>query len=63
MAGGELSLREKENEEKVKGLEGIGLNLSLNRHGNLKSASSDQSLTEIIQNIRFSKAPVSNIFA
>ncbi|KAI3917142.1 hypothetical protein MKX01_003591 [Papaver californicum] len=50
--GNELSLG-----EKSKGLEGTGLILPLNRHGNLNSASSDQNLTEIIQNIRSSKAP------
>ncbi|XP_043703731.1 thioredoxin-like 3-3 isoform X1 [Telopea speciosissima] len=44
-------------ENSKKGLEGTGLNQPVNRHGNLKSASSDQNLKEILQNIRSSKSP------
>jgi hypothetical protein len=42
-----------------KGLGGTGLDLPLNRHGNLKSASGDQSLTNILLEIKSSKTPVS----
>ncbi|KAF8397745.1 hypothetical protein HHK36_016667 [Tetracentron sinense] len=46
------------NEEKAKkGLEGTGLNLPVNHHGNLRSASSDQNLEEILHNIKSSKTP------
>ncbi|PIA37207.1 hypothetical protein AQUCO_03000059v1 [Aquilegia coerulea] len=52
MEGGiELSGREE------KGLEGTGLILPINRHGNLKSASSDQNYMELLQNIKSSKSP------
>ncbi|KAF6140301.1 hypothetical protein GIB67_000349 [Kingdonia uniflora] len=44
-------------EDKSKELQGTGLKLPLNRHGNLKSASSDQKLTLILQSIRSSKTP------
>ncbi|KAJ9181532.1 hypothetical protein P3X46_009655 [Hevea brasiliensis] len=40
-----------------KGLEGTGLQLPVNRHGNLKSASSDQKLLEFLRDIRVSKTP------
>uniref|UniRef100_A0A7N0V7K6 Thioredoxin domain-containing protein n=1 Tax=Kalanchoe fedtschenkoi TaxID=63787 RepID=A0A7N0V7K6_KALFE len=40
-----------------KGLEGTGLKLQVNRHGNLTSATSDQSFTEILQTIKASKKP------
>ncbi|KAF5737523.1 hypothetical protein HS088_TW13G00408 [Tripterygium wilfordii] len=40
-----------------KGLAGTGLELPANRHGNLKSASSDQNHTEILQHVKSSKAP------
>ncbi|XP_010267211.1 PREDICTED: thioredoxin-like 3-3 isoform X2 [Nelumbo nucifera] len=44
-------------EEQKGGLEGTGLNLPANLHGNLKSASSDENLKEILQNIKSSKTP------
>ncbi|XP_008799519.1 thioredoxin-like 3-3 [Phoenix dactylifera] len=44
-------------EEEKRGLEGTGLSLPPNRHGNLSSASGDTHLTEILHNIRSSKAP------
>ncbi|KAL5740852.1 hypothetical protein ACOSQ2_030032 [Xanthoceras sorbifolium] len=44
-------------ENKKKGLEGTGLNLPLNRRGNLKSASTDDSLQDILIQIKSSKAP------
>ncbi|XAR69144.1 Monodehydroascorbate reductase (NADH) [Bertholletia excelsa] len=40
-----------------KGLEGSGLNLPLNRHGNLISASSDDNLRDIFHHIRTFKTP------
>ncbi|XP_062167422.1 thioredoxin-like 3-3 [Alnus glutinosa] len=40
-----------------KGLGGTGLDLPLNHHGNLKSASSDQSLGNILLEIKSSKTP------
>lgn len=40
------------------GLEGTGLDLPPNRHGNLKSASSDQNFKEILMEIKTSKTPV-----
>ncbi|KAK9124158.1 hypothetical protein Sjap_013760 [Stephania japonica] len=43
--------------EAKKGLEGTGLDLPVNRHGNLISASSDQNLTQIMHNIKSSRAP------
>ncbi|KAL5546110.1 hypothetical protein UlMin_005797 [Ulmus minor] len=39
------------------GLEGTGLELPPNRHGNLKSASSDDSFKEIVMEIKASKTP------
>ncbi|XP_012082436.2 thioredoxin-like 3-3 [Jatropha curcas] len=42
-------------ESSKKGLEGTGLELPVNRHGNLKSASSDQNLLEILSDIKASK--------
>lgn len=44
-----------------KGLEGTGLELPKNRHGNLKSASTDQNLLEILRDIKVSKSPVTHI--
>lgn len=44
-----------------KGLEGTGIDLPVNRHGNLKSASSDQNLNDILLHIKSSKTPVSLI--
>ena len=41
------------------GLEGTGLELPRNRYGNLKSASTDQNLKEILTEIKTSKTPVS----
>lgn len=43
-----------------KGLEGTGLELPVNRHGNLKSASTDQNLTDILHHIKSSKTPVTH---
>ncbi|XVE96600.1 hypothetical protein REPUB_Repub02eG0236900 [Reevesia pubescens] len=40
-----------------KGLEGTGLNLPSNKHGNLKSASSDENLKDILLHIKSSKTP------
>ncbi|PON49047.1 Thioredoxin [Parasponia andersonii] len=40
-----------------RGLEGTGLELPINRYGNLKSASTDQNLTQILTEIKISKAP------
>ncbi|CAM8976855.1 unnamed protein product [Rhodiola kirilowii] len=40
-----------------KGLEGTGLKLEVNRHGNLTSVTSDESFTEILQTIKASKKP------
>uniref|UniRef100_A0A2N9F1U1 Uncharacterized protein n=2 Tax=Fagus sylvatica TaxID=28930 RepID=A0A2N9F1U1_FAGSY len=40
-----------------KGLHGTGLELPVNRHGNLKSASSDQNLKHILLQIKSSKTP------
>ncbi|XP_024022988.1 thioredoxin-like 3-3 isoform X2 [Morus notabilis] len=42
------------------GLEGTGLDLPPNRHGNLKSASSDQNFKEILMEIKTSKTAVIN---
>lgn len=55
---GEAGLRGSEDSEK-KGLSGTGLDLPVNRHGNLKSASSDQNLMHILMELKSSKAPVS----
>ncbi|EOY07937.1 hypothetical protein QUC31_011083 [Theobroma cacao] len=38
-----------------KGLEGTGLDLPQNKHGNLKSASSDQNLRDLLLHIKSSK--------
>ncbi|XP_050226880.1 thioredoxin-like 3-3 [Mercurialis annua] len=40
-----------------KGLKGTGLDLPLNRHGNLKSASSDENFLQILYQIKTSKTP------
>ncbi|GLT56684.1 hypothetical protein SLA2020_297100 [Shorea laevis] len=40
-----------------KGLAGTGLDLPANKHGNLKSASNDQTLTDILLHIKSSKTP------
>ncbi|KAI8028800.1 S-adenosylmethionine synthase 3 [Camellia lanceoleosa] len=45
-------------EKGKKGLDGTGLNLLVNRHGNLRSASSDENLKDIFHQIRTSKTPV-----
>ncbi|PRQ43623.1 putative monodehydroascorbate reductase (NADH) [Rosa chinensis] len=39
------------------GLDGTTFNLPANRHGNLKTASSDQSLSDILLQIKSSKTP------
>ncbi|KAK9158595.1 hypothetical protein Scep_005169 [Stephania cephalantha] len=44
-------------EKGKKGLEGTGLDLPVNRHGNLISAWNDQNLTEILHKIKSSRAP------
>lgn len=46
-------------ESSKKGLEGTGLDLPSNKHGNLKSASSDENLRDILLHIKSSKTPVS----
>ncbi|XXG54486.1 hypothetical protein AAC387_Pa03g2352 [Persea americana] len=55
--GGGGGNSEEEEEEKAKGLEGTRLNLPLNRHGNLKSASNDQNFIDHLHNIKSSKTP------
>lgn len=50
------------NKNPRKGLEGTGLELPVNNHGNLKSASSDQNLQDILYHIKSSKTPVNQIF-
>ncbi|KAL7265041.1 hypothetical protein ACSBR1_002903 [Camellia fascicularis] len=55
MEGG-VGLGVKEEKGK-KGLDGTGLNLPVNRHGNLRSASSDENLKDIFHQIRTSKTP------
>ena len=47
-----------EDKEK-KGLEGTGLCLPVNHHGNLKSASSDQDFKDVLLQIKSSKTTVS----
>lgn len=42
----------------IKGLEGTGLYLPMNHHGNLKSAPSDQILKDLLLEIKSSKTPV-----
>ncbi|XP_077221766.1 thioredoxin superfamily protein [Tasmannia lanceolata] len=44
-------------DENAKGLEGTGVTLPVNRHGNLQKASSDQQLKEVMHNIKSSKNP------
>ncbi|XWS66831.1 hypothetical protein CRYUN_Cryun05aG0234700 [Craigia yunnanensis] len=44
-------------ESSKKGLEGTGLDLQPNKHGNLKSASSDENLKDILLHIKSSKTP------
>ncbi|KAG1354996.1 thioredoxin-like 3-3 [Cocos nucifera] len=46
---------EERKEEEKRGLEGTGLSLPPNRHGNLSSASSDAHLKKILHDIRSSK--------
>lgn len=53
---GELGQSGKENSTK-KGIEGTGLAIPTNSHGNLISATSDESLKDIFLNIRASKTP------
>lgn len=49
---------EGENEDEgKKNLQGTAINLPLNHNGNLKSALSDQNLSDILLNIRSSKTP------
>ncbi|KAJ3680486.1 hypothetical protein LUZ60_016764 [Juncus effusus] len=43
-------------EEEKKGLEGTGISLPANLHGNLRSASGDEQLREILSSIRASKS-------
>eukprot|EP00262_Sarcandra_glabra_P006147 TRINITY_DN1826_c0_g1_i1.p1 TRINITY_DN1826_c0_g1~~TRINITY_DN1826_c0_g1_i1.p1 ORF type:complete len:131 (+),score=18.72 TRINITY_DN1826_c0_g1_i1:209-601(+) len=45
-----------EETKQQRGLEGTGLNLTVNLHQNLKSATSDEQHKETLQNIRTSKA-------
>jgi len=59
MEGGFAATTNGNEDNTKKGLDGTGLDLPLNRHGNLKSASSDQSLKEILLQIKSSKTPVS----
>lgn len=55
--------REREMEEsgKKKGLEGTGLSLPKNLHGNLRSASGDEQFMEILSAIKASKSPVTSL--
>ncbi|KAI8563279.1 hypothetical protein RHMOL_Rhmol03G0100800 [Rhododendron molle] len=48
---------EKEEKGKKRRMEGSGLELPLNRHGNLISASNDENLNDIFHQIRTSKNP------
>ncbi|XP_059646821.1 thioredoxin-like 3-3 [Cornus florida] len=50
-----LKIGKDEDNKAKKGLEGTGLNLPSNRHGNLTSASSDENLKDIFHHIRTSK--------
>ena len=59
MEGGSAATTNGNEDSAKKGLDGTGLDLPLNRHGNLKSACSDQSLKEILLQIKSSKTPVS----
>ncbi|KAK7852618.1 thioredoxin-like 3-3 [Quercus suber] len=59
MEGGSAATTNGNEDSAKKGLDGTGLDLPLNRHGNLKSASSDQSLKDILLQIKSSKTPVS----
>lgn len=45
-------------DNRKKGLESTGLTLPPNRHGNLKSASTDDNLQDILLHIKSSKATV-----
>lgn len=58
MEGGSAATTNGNEDSAKKGLDGTGLDLPLNRHGNLKSASSDQSLKDILLQIKSSKTPV-----
>ena len=58
MEGGFAATTNGNEDSTKKGLDGTSLDLPLNRHGNLKSASSDQSLKEILLQIKSSKTPV-----
>lgn len=51
-------MSEEGKEEEKRGLEGTGLSLPPNRHGNLSSASGDTHLKQILHDIGFSKTPV-----
>nr|POF00082.1 thioredoxin-like 3-3 [Quercus suber] len=57
MEGGSAATTNGNEGSAKKGLDGTGLDLPLNRHGNLKSASSDQSLKDILLQIKSSKTP------
>ena len=59
MEGGFAATTNGNEDSTKKGLDGTCLDLPLNRHRNLKSASSDQSLKEILLQIKSSKTPVS----
>jgi hypothetical protein len=56
----DVSSNGEEEDNSKKGLEGTGLVLPINRHSNLKSASSDNDFTQILTHIKSSKTPVSN---
>ncbi|GAB2300627.1 hypothetical protein Dimus_034661 [Dionaea muscipula] len=59
MEGGVASNGSESEEKMKKGSEGTGLNLNfpINRHGNLRSASTDQTLTDVLHQIKSSKSP------
>jgi hypothetical protein len=56
----DVSSNGEEEDNSKKGLEGTGFVLPINRHSNLKSASSDNDFTQILTHIKSSKTPVSN---
>ncbi|XP_075643115.1 thioredoxin-like 3-3 [Castanea sativa] len=62
MEGGSAATMNGNEDSTKKGLDGTGLDLPLNRHGNLKSASSDQSLKDILLQIKSSKTPIDPCF-
>ncbi|XP_061345798.1 thioredoxin-like 3-3 isoform X2 [Gastrolobium bilobum] len=54
---GVSSTSSNEDDKAKKGLEGTAIDLPINRHANLKSASSDDDFTHILAHIKSSKTP------